>query len=362
MIRIKGLLLGLGVAALTVIGVACGSGVASTPAPTETSAASVSPPAEARSTGGQSGPAMLSMLPRPKSVKELVAGAHVIVLGTVASVLEEKMIGPYGEDGQPLPADDSGLPFADYDLQIESVLKGDGTVADGGSLVLRMFGHLSDQSGAVTSGVFTLPAQGDRLMFALGKNPDGTYGSGPEGLLRVDGEKVVYIDGVPFAAGISPEQFTRDIIDATPGPAALEESLAPSDALSGTPLAASTRPSHGTPPPQASSPGPSLMFEGVEYVHAGYAEPADEAQAFFIDGREVYVDNLEVVGRTTEGNTPGIRDGLQVYRDKGGETNEVYTFRQGKDHVNPEDGQIFKGRDGWTYWTPTKLTEPSQNG
>lgn len=188
MIRIRGLTLGLGVAALTVIGVACGSGAAPTPAPTETNAASVSPPAEAPSTEGQSGPTVLSMLPRPKSVGELVAGAQVIVLGTVASVLEERMLGPYGEDGQPLPADDSALPFTDYDLQIESVLKGDGTVADGGSLVLRMFGHLSGQSGAITSGAFTLPAQGDRLMFAVGKNPDGTYGSGPEGLLRVDGE------------------------------------------------------------------------------------------------------------------------------------------------------------------------------
>ena len=61
---------------------------------------------------------------------------------------------------------------------------------------------------------------------------------------------------------------------------------------------------------------------------------------------------LTVIGQTTEGNTAGIQDGLQVYRHKGRETkNEVYTFRQGKDHVNPEDGQIFKGRDAWTYWT-----------
>ena len=124
----------------------------------------------------------------------------------------------------------------------------------------------------------------------------------------------------------------------------------------------SAPPSHGTPPPQAASPGPSLKFEGVEYVYTGYAEPADGAQAFFIDGKEVQVDNLEVVGRTTEGNTPGIQDGLQVYRHKSGGANEVYTFRQGKDHVNPEDGQIFKGRDGWTYWTVAKLTEPGQSG
>ena len=69
-----------------------------------------------------------------------------------------------------------------------------------------------------------------------------------------------------------------------------------------------------------------------------------------------------MVGRTTEGNTACIRDGLQVYRHKGRETNEVYTFRHGKDHVNPEDGQIFRGRDGWTYWTAARLTQPTQSG
>ena len=155
------------------------------------------------------------IVPRLHNVQELVARAHVIVLGTIDSVLEEKKMGPYGDDGQPLPADDSALPFTDYDLRIESVLKGDGTVTDGESLALRMFGHLSNQNAIITPNMFTLPDPGDHLLFVLGRNPDGTYGSGPEGLLNVDGEKVVFADGVPFAGDISPEQLVQEIKEAS---------------------------------------------------------------------------------------------------------------------------------------------------
>ena len=158
-----------------------------------------------------SGPVSTGMMVSRPTTEELVAGARVIVLAEISSVLEEKWIGQYGEDGQLLPADDKdGLPFTDYLLQIESVLKGDGTVTGGGSLVLRMFGHLSNQNAIITPDLFTLPNPGDHLLFALGRNPDGTYGSGPEGLLNVDGEKVVYADGVPFAVAISPEEFMQD--------------------------------------------------------------------------------------------------------------------------------------------------------
>ena len=103
------------------------------------------------------------------------------------------------------------MPVTDYDLRIENSLMGYSTDADGDSLVLRMFGHLSDANAVITPDLFTLPNPGDRLLFALGRNPDGTYGSGPEGLLKVDGEKVEYVDGVPFSVDVSPEQFLLDI-------------------------------------------------------------------------------------------------------------------------------------------------------
>ena len=148
------------------------------------------------------------MVPRPANAEELVATSDIIFVGTIVSVLEERLIGPYGEDGQPLPAEEDGLPYTDYEVRVEGVLKGDEQVQ---TLVLRMFGHLSNPDAVITPNVFTLPNPGDHLLFSLGKNPDGTYGSGPEGLLNIDGEKVSYADGVPFGAEVSPDQLKEAI-------------------------------------------------------------------------------------------------------------------------------------------------------
>ena len=43
------------------------------------------------------------------------------------------------------------------------------------------------------------------------KNPDQTYGTGPQGLLDVSGESVAFADGLPFETGSTPEQVTQDI-------------------------------------------------------------------------------------------------------------------------------------------------------
>ena len=76
-----------------------------------------------------------------------------------------------------------------------------------------------NRSAVISPNVFTLPNSGDHLLFALGRNPDGSYGSGPEGLLDVDGETVTYADGVPLATDVSPDQLTRDIRNAAADPA-----------------------------------------------------------------------------------------------------------------------------------------------
>ena len=146
------------------------------------------------------------MVPCPTSAEELVARSDIIAVGTIMSVLEERLMGPYGEDGQPLPAEEDGLPYTDYKVRVEGVLKGDEQVQ---ALVLRMFGHLSNPSAIITPNVFTLPNPGDHLLFALGRNPDGTYGSGPDGLLNIDGEKVSYADGVPFGPRYRPTSLRK---------------------------------------------------------------------------------------------------------------------------------------------------------
>ena len=99
----------------------------------------------------------------------------------------------------------------------------------------------------------------------------------------------------------------------------------------------------------------SLKFDGVDYVHTSYAElPSGESALFVIDGIEVNVTNLELVGTTTEGRAPGIDQGLKVYRSPiAGDADAVYTFTPGRSKVNPEDGQIFEFPAEWTRWTAT---------
>ena len=278
-----------------------------------------------------------SMIPRPNSIESLVAQSQVIVLGTISSVLDEQLM-YYGEDGKPVAADEeSGLPYTDYEVRIERVLKGDGGVEEGGVLVLRMFGHLSRQTDVVTLAPVQLPQPGSHYLLALGQNPDGTYGSGSEGLIYVDGETVAYADGVAFSTRLTGEEFVEAVRQEADG----NDPPAPNL-------------THGSPKPPVSSgsPLPGLKFDNVDYVHGGYAElPSGEGTVIVIDGTEINVDDLDLVGNTSEGNTPGIQDGLMVYRLKGAGTNEVYTFNPGEDHRNPEDGQIFKGQDAWTRWT-----------
>ena len=90
----------------------------------------------------------------------------------------------------------------------------------------------------------------------------------------------------------------------------------------------------------------------MNYVYSGSAElPPGEGADFVINGTEISMDELERVGTTNGGNTSGIQEGLVVYRLKGDGTNGVYTFNPGEDHLNPEDGQLFKSQDVWTRWT-----------
>ena len=49
-----------------------------------------------------------------------MAWSDIIVLGTISSVLDEKVI-YYGKDGNPVPADEErGAPFTDYEVRIET--------------------------------------------------------------------------------------------------------------------------------------------------------------------------------------------------------------------------------------------------
>ncbi len=270
--KMKSLMAGAGIAALFVVGVACSGSDAddqtpavvetepqSAPAPAQTSIqpqqspaqiapapapepapSGVAPPSSAVQISppvSPSAPSSGSTIPRAANVEQLVAGAELIAIGAINSVLDEKQIGGYGVDGALMPAEDGGNPVTDFDVRVESVLKSDGTVAEGEGFVLRMHGHASSDPGVVSSVLFELPEVGDRLLFALGRNPDGTFGSGPEGLLDVNDAIVTYADGEPFAAHISPDELVEDIRDLSAAESAPVQQVAvsqsPADPSSG---------------------------------------------------------------------------------------------------------------------------------
>lgn len=177
----------VGLAALLVVAVACGSGDVDEPAAADVAGLPLAPTTGVVSSEepvvepveGGAVAVSSSMLPRARSAEELVDRSEIVVIGTISSVLAEVAFGGYGEDGKPEPPEDGGMPITDYEVSIETLMKGDGTLAEGGSFVLRMYGSLDGQSDGITLNIFTLPEPGAHLMFAVGRNPDGTDGSGP---------------------------------------------------------------------------------------------------------------------------------------------------------------------------------------
>ena len=342
MTKLKALVAVIGLTALIAIGAACGDGEEPTPAQAPTSALPLAPPGVADTpvppTTGvsepSSGPVTSTMLvPRPESIEVLVRMSHIIVLGTISGVLDEKLIGAYGEDDKPyIPGEESGTPYTDYEVSIESVLKDDRDVEDGGTLVLRMFGHLSQQSDVLTLAAVTLPQPGTRYLLALGRNPDGTYGSGNEGLIYVDGETVAYGDGVPFSTKLSGEEFVEAVRQEV-GQAQVQPG--PSDSPG-----ADTDTSPIIP---GGSPRANLAYEGAVYYQAPLSED---------DAANLNENDLELVGATTESNllAPSGGKSLDIYPLKDGEEGYVYTFEPGQSHVNPEDGKIFESPAAWIRW------------
>ena len=150
---------------------------------------------------------------------------------------------------------------------------------------------------------------------------------------------------------------------AVPTPTALQLRLLLPQAVPSVPVIAAVPsapsptpdPTQGSPlaPVATGSPLAYLTFDGVDYVHSGYAElPSGEGTVFVIDGIEINLDDLEMVGTTYEGNTSGISEGLEVYRSAvTGDENAVYTFTPGETHVNPEDGLVIELQASWTRWT-----------
>ncbi|MDP6453052.1 MAG: hypothetical protein QF898_07065 [SAR202 cluster bacterium] len=213
---IKGLALTFGTAAIMAVAVACGGedppSQLETPEAATVPAAQPSPIHDGQSSDSVASSAYALWTVRHADVDELIARSQVIVMGTLGEEFEERMISGYGPDGQ-ITADPEGwLAYTDYTLNIEEIIRGDDVVSEGtDSVVFRMVGHVSAQDEAPTSVAFKLPEPGDHLLFAMGTNPDGTFGSGPEGLIDIESENAVYEDGIRFASGGTTAELLEQI-------------------------------------------------------------------------------------------------------------------------------------------------------
>ena len=162
-------------------------------------------------------------LPPPTSMDELIGDADVIAIGRVGPVIREVEEGGWDQNGQPT----EGILHTHtyYQLELEEVIRDDGTVASGEPVLLRMLRSL--QTGReqkiseeviqkTTELPYAMPQPGQRRLFVLSKYPNGSYSTeGVNGLLDIDGDvvKLASHDARPvdFAAGQSVDQFLTEL-------------------------------------------------------------------------------------------------------------------------------------------------------
>ena len=162
------------------------------------------------------------MVPLPKSLEELISGKDIIAVGRVGKIIREvaegAWKGPVDREGNPVK--ETLVPHTYFELELEQVIRDDGTIARGETVLLRMAGTAQDGPIKVGEGKFMdferprMPKTGEWRLFVLGRNPNDSYGAGDRGLLDIDGDVVrwaVYDRPVGFAAGKTPEEFIAEI-------------------------------------------------------------------------------------------------------------------------------------------------------
>ena len=183
-------------------------------------------------------------------------------------------------------------------------------------MALALAGDGSSPAGEESSGTIE-PLGGDQAVFDDLQTPDlsGADPNAGVSIVRDDGT------GKP-AVVILPDDGTKTSSDTDGGqpPTILPE------------------------PPIEGSPRASLTYQGVTYYQNPLSTPA---------ALQLNVDDLEQVGLTTDSNTlmPGEENGLDVYRVKGGEATDVFTYVPSSTWVNPEDGQTVTSPGGWLRWS-----------
>lgn len=169
------------------------------------------------------------LVPPPKDLAELTSKADVIVIGEVGDIVQQGYYGGYDTSGKLVIKNGepdkpgSGIPFTDFGIKIEKVLKDDGSIAAGQPIILRMTGHATEEIRRLSADPqveFPMSFTGDRHLFLLAKNPDGTYGFyyGPWSRLIVDGDVVRVSNGakepLKFTTServFTPTEFVNDV-------------------------------------------------------------------------------------------------------------------------------------------------------
>ena len=159
----------------------------------------------------QTGDSASVPVPPPTTLDGLVAAADLIVIGEVGPVLAYDTFYGYGPDGtelEPAPETNSsaagntlpGMPVTRFALEIEAVLRDDGTLASGEPVVLVMAGEATAETKELTKeSDYPFSFTGDRHLFLLTENPDGEgYGFyyGPWSRLLIDGETLHISNGL----------------------------------------------------------------------------------------------------------------------------------------------------------------------
>ena len=166
-------------------------------------------------------------VPPPDDVAELVSRSDIIVIETVNSVVKGGTLKSYNEadntrvdewvEETDAPATPY-VPHVDYLIAVETTIKDDGTIASGNYVVLRMVGRQNSARASDHPRLMALPDIGDRRLFTLSRNPDGTYGLwGWWSHFVIDGDTVTHGDDlcspVVFSDETAPAEFIQAVQD-----------------------------------------------------------------------------------------------------------------------------------------------------
>ena len=118
-----------------------------------------------------------SWVPPAKTMEELVDEADLIVIGTIDCVVGVANQTPYEADkictGEfDFPPPHPAHPHVDYLISVEKVIVDDGTISGGKPLLMRVGGRW--QAVNSNPAFERMPAPGDRRLFALARESDGT--------------------------------------------------------------------------------------------------------------------------------------------------------------------------------------------